>query len=514
MATFFLPDPFGNQKSKPKNLKVLLVLPIREGNFQITADVGLLYLGSLLQNFGFKVTLLDCPKEQFTFDDFKTFVQEGDFDVVGFRCYSRDHNYVDHHAAIVKRLKPGTLTLVGGPHPSALPEFVLSSMHSVDFAWKAEAEEGLPVLLNLFAEYRMEIPEHLLTTIPGLVWHSKKEERLVVNKPGFGVDLDSYKPNWELLDPETYPGFDTRKAYSTRIWDGFFHVSTTRGCPFPCTYCNAPNLSGKKLRHRSVGRVIEELTILKERYGARRFSIIDDEFTLSKKYAKEFCQGMIDSKLNLKWDCPNGVRMDTLYPELLQLMEAAGCDALCVGIESGNERVQKLIKKKVTVETIKQRAAMIANCSKIKITGYFMIGFLDETEEEIRDTIDMAVSLPLVRAAFNIVIPIPGTQIFDELIEKGGLKIEEINWDTLTNDQVAFKRDHVSGKRLMELQREAFLRFYSRPRRLMQIARETVKNPKVFGAALGKLKRLASRSETYTFTPSYRLDEKAYSSGD
>src|ERR1700693_4034186 len=113
VATFFLPDPFGTQKSKTKSQKVLLVLPIREGNFQITADVGLLYLGSLLQNFGFKVMLLDCPKEQFSFDDFKTFVQEGDFDVVGFRCYSRDHNYVDHHAAIVKRIKPGTLTLVG-----------------------------------------------------------------------------------------------------------------------------------------------------------------------------------------------------------------------------------------------------------------------------------------------------------------------------------------------------------------------------------------------------------------
>jgi radical SAM superfamily enzyme YgiQ (UPF0313 family) len=496
-------------KPRAKNLNVLLVLPIREGNFQITADVGILYLGSVLKQEGFKITLLDCPKDGFSFKDFRTFVQEGRFDVVGFRCYSRDHNYVNHHASIVKSIYADTLTLVGGPHPSALPEFVLSSMSAIDFAWKAEAEEGLPGLLRLFAEHGRNIPEHHLTPIPGLVWRSKQEDRIIVNKPGFGINLDSFQPAWELLKPETYPGFEHRKTHSTRIWDGFFHISTTRGCPYPCTYCNAPNLSGKKLRHRSVGHVLEELRYIKDRYGAKRFSIIDDEFTLSKKYATSLCQGLIDARLDMKWDCPNGVRMDSLYPELLQLMEAAGCDAMCVGIESGNERVQKLIKKKVTVETIRQRAALIANCSNIRITGYFMIGFLDETEEEIRDTINLAAGLPLVRAAFNVVIPIPGTAIFDELIEKKRLRTEDINWDTLTNDQVAFQRDHVTGKRLMELQREAFLRFYLRPSVLRTVAKETLRNPNVLWASLSKLKRLARRNETYSFTPMYLARESA-----
>ena len=496
-------------KGKERALKVLLVLPIREGNFQITADVGILYLGSVLKKEGFEVTLLDCPKDNFSFKDFKTFIHEGNFDVVGFRCYSRDHNYVNRHASIVKANNPLTLTLVGGPHPSALPEFVLSSMSDVDFAWKAEAEESLPALLRLFSAYEHKIPESYLAKVAGLVWRSKEENRMVVNQPGFGIDLDSFTPAWELLKPETYPGFEHRKTYSTRIWDGFFHVSTTRGCPYPCTYCNAPNLSGKKLRHRSVSHVIEELVFLKERYGAKRFSIIDDEFTLNKKYAISLCQGLIDAKLNLKWDCPNGVRMDTLYPELLQLMEAAGCDAMCVGIESGNERVQKLIKKRVTVDTIRQRAAMIANCSKIRITGYFMIGFLDETEEEIRDTINLAASLPLVRAAFNVVIPIPGTAIFDELIQKSRLKIEDINWDTLTNDQVAFSREHVSGKRLMELQREAFFRFYLRPSVVKTIAKDMLRNPNVLWASLAKLTRLAKRDETYSFTPMYLGQETA-----
>jgi radical SAM superfamily enzyme YgiQ (UPF0313 family) len=490
------------------SLNILLVLPIREGNFQVGPDVGILYLGTVLQNAGHHVTLLDCPKEKCGFNDFAGVIRQGDFDVVGFRCYSRDHNYVNHHVRIVKRVSPRTITLVGGPHPSALPAFVLSSMRpDLDFAWKAEAEEGMPALLEMIAAYRSEIPEHLLATVPGLVWRSGQEDRIVVNRPGFGIDLNSFTPAWELLTPETYPGFDQRKAYSTRIWDGFFHVSTTRGCPYPCTYCNAPNLSGKKLRHRSPERVIDELSLLKKRYGARRFSIIDDEFTLNKKYAIAFCEALIHSKLDLKWDCPNGVRIDSLYPELLRLMEAAGCDALCVGIESGNERVQQLIKKRVTVDTIRERAEMIAHCTKIKITGYFMIGFLDETEEEIRDTINLALTLPLVRAAFNVVIPIPGTQIFDDLIANGGLKLDEINWDTLTNDQVAFRRDHISGKRLLALQREAFLRFYSRPSVAWNVATATLRNPDVLWASLNKLRKLSWREETYSFTPMYLREQ-------
>ena len=92
------------------------------------------------------------------FKDFKDFVQEGNYDVVGFRCYSRDHNYVNHHISIVRQVSPSTLTLTGGPHPSALPEFVLSSMPDLDFAWKAEAEEGLPDLLSYFTDHGRDIP--------------------------------------------------------------------------------------------------------------------------------------------------------------------------------------------------------------------------------------------------------------------------------------------------------------------------------------------------------------------
>jgi len=188
-------------------------------------------------------------------------------------------------------------------------------------------------------------------------------------------------------------------------------------------------------------------------------------------------------------------------------MEEAGCEALAVGIESGTSRIQKLIDKRVTVDKIREKAAMIADCSGIKLTGYFMIGFLEETEAEIHQTIKFACSLPLKRANFNIVIPIPGTRIFQDLLDQDLLRLDGINWDTLTSDQIAFERRHVSGKRLLQLQRLAYMKFYGRPKIAKYLLGASFKHREVLLASLRKLKMLSWRKETYTFEPMY-LREK------
>jgi anaerobic magnesium-protoporphyrin IX monomethyl ester cyclase len=467
-------------------LRILLVLPIREGdNFVVSPDLGILYLGTALRHQGFDVTLLDCPKLDFTFHDFKRFLEEGCFDVVGVRCFSRDHNYVEHHLKIARQVNPKVITLTGGPHPSALPEFVLESMPSLDFSWRSEAEEGLPQLLAFVQEYGREIPEALLAGVPGLSWRNQ-EGHLISNAPAFAPDLDAYGlPAWELLQPDTYPGF---------VWGGqHFPVITTRGCPYPCTYCNTPGLSGRKLRHRSVPHVLDELKLLKHQYGAKSFSIMDDEFTLDRKYAMRLCEGLLDSGLGMTFDCPLGVRLDSLTPELVKIMEAAGCEAIAVGIESGNDRIQGEIKKKVSVQTIREKAHMVAQWSRIAVVGYFMIGFEDETESEIWDTIHLALELPLARANFNIVIPIPGTAIFDDCLRQERIKLDEINWDDFTSDQIAFERDHVSSRRLLELQKRAYLRFYLRPRIVWALGRQTLRNRAVLSASVRKLRQLLNR---------------------
>jgi anaerobic magnesium-protoporphyrin IX monomethyl ester cyclase len=480
-------------------LNVLLVQPIREGdNIQVAPDLGILLLGTALHKSGFAITLLDCPKEGMNFSGFKNYLRSKSFDVIGFRCYSRDHNYVRHHLKIVRQVFPGAVTLVGGPHPSALPKFVLNSMPDLDFAWKAEAEEGLPKLLSFVEKYGKEIPENSLHDIPGLVWRSAARNEVVVNTPAFTKNLDQFGiPEWELLSPETYPGF---------IYEEFYPLLTTRGCPYPCIYCNTPGLSGKKLRHRSLDLVLEELKLLKRRYAIRRFSIVDDEFTLDGDYAAQFCRRLIDANLKLRWDCPVGVRLDSLNPGLLQIMEQAGCECIAVGIESGNKRIQTLIKKHVTVEKIREQALMVANSCRIRIIGYFMLGFPDETEEEILETIKLAADLPLYRANFNVVIPVPGTELFSQALREGKIKLEDVNWDRCTTDQISFQRSRISSRRLMQLHRLAFRRFYGRPKIMWRLGKESLTNRQVIWASIRNLKRLSRRTPVDERVPLYILE--------
>jgi len=376
---------------------------------------------------------------------------------------------------------------------------VLNGMKTLDFAWQSEAEEGLPRLVEYLAEFGTSVPAEQLATVPGLVWRDHDNGRIVANPPAFGTDLDSFGlPVWDLIRPETYPPF---------VWEGqYYQVVTTRGCPYPCTYCNTPGLSGRKLRHRSVENVVEELRRLKSRYRIKSFSIMDDEFTLDRKYAKRLCEALLDSGLGLKFDCPVGVRLDSLTPELVKVMEAAGCRAIAVGIESGNDRIQRLIKKKVTVDTIREKAQMVADTSKIAMVGYFMIGFEDETEDEVWDTIKLALELPLTRANFNIVIPIPGTAIFKDCVQKGQIRLDDINWDSLTSDQVAFQRKHLSEERLFELQKQAYLQFYRRPHIVWDVTRQVLGNRAVIQASIRKLRMLFRRRSRDQFIPMYLRD--------
>ncbi len=478
------------------SLNILLVLPIREGgNLQIAPDLGILVLATVLQKHDCNVTLLDCPNEGMNFTAFKKFLESSAFDVVGFRCYSRDHNYVKHHLKIVRQVFPEAVTLVGGPHPSALPDFVLDAMPDLDFAWKSEAEEGLPNLISLVEKFGRAIPENFLREIPGLVWRSSGQGKIVSNHPGFTSDLDAYGiPAWDLIKPDTYPGF---------IYNEYYPLLTTRGCPYPCIYCNTPGLSGKKLRHRSLDKVLEELTFLKNRYSISRFSIVDDEFTLDQNYAAQFCERLMQSGLNLRWDCPVGLRLDSLNPELVRKMETSGCESIAVGIESGNERVQKLIGKRVTVEKIRQQALMVAENSGIRMIGYFMLGFPDETEEEIMQTINLATELPLHRAYFSLVIPVPGTQLFTDALRQNRLSMDQINWDACTTEQIAFERDNISHERLLQLYRLAYRRFYGRPRILWQLGKASLSDTRVIWASLQNLKRLLNLTSSESRVPLY-----------
>ena len=175
----------------------------------------------------------------------------------------------------------------------------------------------------------------------------------MVNPPIFVETLDEFgMPSWDLLRPDTYP---------LAPHGGFFKnypiapIIITRGCPFSCTYCAGHLISGKKIRHRSIDKVIEEIKVLYYQYGIREIHIEDDNFTFYHDLVYEFCRKLKENHLNISWTCPNGIRLDSLTKELLMAMKGAGLYGISVGVESGSDKILKDMRKSLTKEKIREK---------------------------------------------------------------------------------------------------------------------------------------------------------------
>ncbi|MBC8204623.1 MAG: radical SAM protein, partial [FCB group bacterium] len=243
-------------------------------------------------------------------------------------------------------------------------------------------------------------------------------------------------------------------------------VVSTRGCPYGCTYCH--NIFGRKLRKRSPENVIAELKWLKEKLAIEEIEYIDDVFNLDIKRAKLIMDMMIAEKLNLKFSFPNGLRADQMDEELIDKMKAAGCYRINYAIESGSDRIQKQIHKNLNLE----RAMEIINYTaekNISVGGFFMLGFQDETESEMRRTIDFALKSKCHTASFFILTPFPGTEMYREAAA-AGYDMEGIYSDY---GAVSANISQVSSEQILKMRKDAFRRFYFDPIRMCSIFRTT-----------------------------------------
>lgn len=433
-------------------MKVLLVRPISD-TYIISPPIGLGYLATALRKANHDPRILDCTKAKFGFRDFEEFIRKDGPDVVGFQVWSCDAENVKKCLRIVRSIDPKIVTIIGGAHPSGVCEESLDFFKDADYGFKGEGEIGLPKLINkLSGDKKISLEE-----VPGLIWR----DGVIVksNPPIFIDDLDVLGfPAWDLIDPGTYP-----KAPHQGFAMAFpaAPIFTTRGCPYPCTFCATRTITGRRLRHRSIDNVIEEIKILRYKYGVKEIHIEDDNFTMNKNFVKEFCQKLISEKLDIFWYCSSGVRLDSLDDDILLLMKRSNCYTLTIAIESGNQRVLNLMKKDLTLDEIRKRVSVM-NKAGYRPTGLFIIGFPGETKDEMRQTLEFAMSLNLKRAQFAIFHPLPGSEIYEELKSKG--KLSGLDWSNLKPSEAAYADGETSAGDLKRFQRMAFLKFHLRPR--------------------------------------------------
>ena len=220
------------------------------------------------------------------------------------------------------------------------------------------------------------------------------------------------------------------------------------------------------MRTRDPHKVVDEIEMLVNKYGVKEIQIEDDNFTLVREHCVAICEEILKRNIKILWSLPNGVRIDKLDKELLILMKKAGCVSMALGIESANQRILDLIKKQLNKKVVRETCELISEVG-IETTGFFMIGFPTETKEEIKNTINFAASLPIDRAHFTKVTPLPGTELFDLWVEKYA-KGGAIDWKTFDYYQFDADWSECSFDEISKLQTIGFIKFYSKPKRLFK----------------------------------------------
>ena len=431
-------------------------------------DIGLGYLAAALTKIDVGVRVLDLHRDRRWRATLRAALGEAGLVAVGVKLYSKDVPHVGALLRTVRQVRPDLMTLGGGPHPSGDPGRVLDQLPELDYAFRGEAEIGLVRLFRrgIGARDMEASPRNGLTEVPGLVF---RENGAVRTNPAEMVkDLDSLgMPAWELLHPERYQG--------QWISHGdYLPIMTSRGCPRGCTYCAGRAITGGALRYRSLEGVMEEITFLRRRFGVRHFSICDDNFTYRKEYVLRFCERFAALGEGLSWDCAqNAVRLDSLDRELVTMMEESGCKAVTIAAESGSPRILEHMGKGFDVDDVRRAVRLVRRHSTMTLEGYFIVGYPEETREDVKKSIDLACALDLDGADFFVYTPHPGSPLYERLLEEG--RLGGVAWDRLLYSRASVATRDMTPGEVESLRSRAYRRFYLRPKMLPRVGRKVAR---------------------------------------
>ena len=308
-------------------------------------------------------------------------------------------------AILVRSLLPEAIIVVGGPHVTITGDTMLENEY-IDFAFYGEAE----YTFLAFAEAVFHDKDY--SAIDGLIY--KDGENIRQNRrPERIKDLDSLPfPNKELL------------VFSEQYRKKLGAIMTSRGCPFECAFCATVPLWGRATKFRSVENILSEIEFLHKKYNIKTFEIVDDTFTLRKKEVIRFCKGLIDrfGERYFNWVCLTNITV--IDSELLKYLKRAGCFKINIGIESGSDRILKLIHKKTTTDMVRKAVKMIKR-QGLQVHGYFMMGFPQETVDEMRQTISFIKEIRPDSINLCTFTPYPNTELYQLTVENGFLSEDE-----------------------------------------------------------------------------------------
>lgn len=375
-------------------------------NFEVQKDppMGILYIASALEQHGFDVRIIDANLGNLTMDEVVWRCR--DSSVVGISCnYAPLHNVTLHLCAALKRVNPHIRTVVGGNHATALSKMLLRQSHgTIDYIVRGQGETVFPHL--------MRTVEHNL--VYGISYVDK-EGNVIENPDAPSIcNLDYIPlPAYHLLDMELYDRYN---------------IVTSRGCPYNCRYCASNVITKGKVLYRSPDCIVEEIQLLVKKYGNKHFWFCDDTFTSNYRHTDALLDCLLENQVDISWSCLT--RVNLTRPELLRKMKRAGCKYISYGVESGDEAILRAMDKRITLDAVRS-ALLMTKAAGIDMYLFFIIGYPGDTLDSVRKSFDLIREVQPTGVGMNVLIPLPGTPLWDDLVAKGLLDPDAIEWDRL-----------------------------------------------------------------------------------
>ncbi len=381
-------------------------------------------------------------------------------DIIAFTTVTLTANTVKKIARAVKENLPQTLIIAGGVHPTVLP---FDLFPEVDICVLGEGENTLAEIV------RARLSGEDYSAIEGIAFHRDGENVRNRERPLI-ENLDSLPfPARDLLPLDRYVCQYPHRAPTRR----YTNMLSSRGCPYDCNFCASRQIWRRRVRFRSPDNILEEIREVVEGQGISMIHFDDDTFCLNRERSVELFHKMIESGLNFRWSCMT--RVDTVDEELLRLMKDAGCVDVQMGIESGDPEVLRKIGKEITLEEIRKAFRLLKNSGIPCYKGHFILGHVGETPESARRTIELALELDPPIAFISVMVPFPGSRAYDHYKAKNCLLTD--NWDAYNYfaDPVT-RTDEMPPELLKKLYREANIRFFLRPGKVMKYLLDTLRS--------------------------------------
>jgi radical SAM superfamily enzyme YgiQ (UPF0313 family) len=368
---------------------------------------GLFYIYDALTKNGYNCDILDIDGHGYSKEEVSAFIKKNPHDIVGIGGLATIYPYLHWLIPEIKRINPKAEIILGGAVSSSLSKRCFEAF-DIDFEVIGEGEVTIVELIKEITTGRR------FDHVKGIVY--KKDGEVVFNEK---------RPLMKSLDH--LPRFDENlfpiENYLKHL-GGYFHIHTERGCPHNCTFCyNNFRVVSNRVRYRPYKDVVDEIEYLFKKYNKeiKIFNLSGECITANKKWLIKFCKELIKREIKIKYRVNS--RVDTIDEERLEWLKKSGCEIISFGIESGSNKILKIINKKITPEQGKKAVSLAKKYIK-NVKPSFMLGYLGEDKYTLRKTVKYIKQLKVPPGVFYTTV-FPGTELYKLAVERGKIKNEE-----------------------------------------------------------------------------------------